>query len=1092
MIYHESDYESAFIALLEQSGWHHMNGITMPRDNPSEVIYADDTEKFLSMNNPEGLTPGDIRRVIDALRLSYGNDFSGMHKFHTMITDGMPAFLPEGKNIPVTVNMIDFENPGNNIFRAVNQLSIEYKDNGQISTRRPDILLYVNGIPLCIIELKNPADGNAKLYDAWEQIYIRYRRDIPHLMKYCVLACISDGANTRLGTVRTPYGHFYAWKKINESDVIARSGHDETLSMIQGALRPERFIEILRDYVYFQDEDYDREERVLVCRYPQYFASKRLKKSITESIMKGGGKGGTYFGATGCGKTFTMLFLARQLSMRSEGKEIGSPTIIMIVDRDDLQEQAANIFTKAQNFLNLGEVKIIKSRNHLREELSRRASGGFYICTIQKFCDGMGEINTRRNIICFSDEAHRTQIERSAGINITKDSEENFRAVLSKSYARSLHEAFPNATYAGFTGTPVQATFDTFGGIVDSYTMDSAVADGLTVPIKYHPRIARVTLDREKADMIEEYYRQCADSGATPESIAASKKAMSSMEIIIGEKSRLERLADDIYAHYTSSLENDPERIQKAMITCSSRKIAYDLLKIFEQKYPQWFIRKKHRDDITPSPGELSVLKEMPFMAMVASVGVNDEPEMYKYLGGLNNNSRNKELADMFKNDYSNFSIAIVVDMWITGFDVPSLTYMYNDKPLEKHMLIQTISRVNRRYNKKEYGLIIDYIGIRENMREAVKLYGGSMNAANSPDDAQTAKKIFTEELIILQRIFTGYDLNPFMNPETDPAERYRLLTDIAEYIFSSSENFSIDIKGGKEIKTVMFREYFMHHVRIMRSAYDICQPSGILDDSEASLAQCFMAAAGLVRKMNGTAEIDSDTMNIRVRQMVEEALKYSNVESVLETGNDEDIFSPDYMKSIDAVHMPAARLEILVKMLKRAISEYKKTNKIAAKKFSDMLDDAIKKYQEGRKTFGAGETAEKLIEEITLQIKKIIADVKNDRESFKAVGLTFEEKAFYDILIHLRNEYKFVYGEDIPNSENVKVNEKCKALAQKMKVIIDEPSEFSDWLRNQLVRNRLKFDIKVCLVKNGYPPKYSPEVFRKVMEQVENYKLNN
>ncbi len=1078
------------MAMLEAQKWQPLNGNDMPRTNQTEAIYADDAEKFLTQNYPQ-LTHNDIRNIIDLLRLTDGETtFSAMHKIHTMLTDGI-NFRPEASNEFVTVRMIDFDNTDENIFRAVQQLSIQYRDNGQTSTRRPDILLYVNGIPLCIIELKNLTNEHTKIHDAWEQIYKRYWRDIPGLLKYCPLACISDGVETRLGTVRTPYDHFYAWRKVNEGDEISRAAYDETDSMIRGALSPARLIEIYRDYLCFKDEIHDSEESVIVCRYPQHFASKLMARSIAESVINGGGKGGTYFGATGCGKTYAMMFLARQLALRTKG--IGSPTIVMIVDREDLQSQGAKLFTKCQDFLCLGAVEVVKSRNHLKQELSKRESGGFYICTVQKFCDGIGELNTRSNIICFSDEAHRTQLERAKAIHFSRDKK---AAYLSKSYAQTLHEAFPNAVFVGFTGTPVQATYDTFGKEIDRYTMDIAVADGITVPIKYHPRITRITLDREKVNEIEEYYRICADEGATPQDIAASKQAMSSMEVLLSEPSRLERLADDIHAHYTAYLANEPERVQKAMITCSSRKIAYDLLKIFERKYPEWFTEKKCRDGLNlPKEKKEEILRgleDMPFIAMIASNAPNDDGDMYEYLGGLGYDSRNEKFATMFKNDCSNFSVVIVVDMWITGFDVPSLTYMYNDKPLEKHILIQTISRVNRRYPGKKYGLIVDYVGIRDNMREAVKLYGGEANIADSPDDAEKAKKFFEEELIILRNMFTGYDLSPFLDSDVDPVKRYSLLSKAAEYVFASHEKFSLNINGGKEVKSVMFREYFIAHVKILRAAYDICQPSGILDEADSSLAQCFMAVAAIVRKRNGTTEIDTETMNARVSKMVEEALKYSRVESVLEAGNDEDIFSPDYMAVIEGINMPATRLEILVKMLKRAITDYKKTNMIAAKKFADLLEATIREYHERRNSAGNDESAENIIAVITERVQQIIAAMKLDRESFKAVGLSFEEKAFYDILIYLRDMYEFEYGKDISASENVKVNERCKALARMMKAIIDAPAEFSTWLGNQIIRDKLKFDIKVCLVKNGYPPKYSPEVFRKVMEQVENFKLNH
>ncbi len=339
-----------------------------------------------------------------------------------------------------------------------------------------------------------------------------------------------------------------------------------------------------------------------------------------------------------------------------------------------------------------------------------------------------------------------------------------------------LKEAFPQATFVGFTGTPIAETYQTFGEEIDRYSMDQAVADGLTVSIKYHPRIAKVLLDEEKVRQIEDYYKACADDGATEEDVEASKKAMSSMEVILGEPSRLERLAVDIHDHYTAACATDPERVQKAMIVCSSRPIAYKMLTIFQAKYPEWFVEKKAPDDMDVFSEELRELKPMPFMAMVASVGSNDKPAMYNYLGGLKNSKRSEKLDAAFKQNKSNFHIAIVVDMWITGFDVPSLTFMYNDKPLKKHLLIQTISRVNRKYPGKEYGIIIDYIGIRDNMREAMKIYGGDNSVAPTKDDIEQATDVFREELSILKNLFVGYDLAPFLNPGGDPAERYRLL----------------------------------------------------------------------------------------------------------------------------------------------------------------------------------------------------------------------------------------------------------------------------------------------------------------------------
>lgn len=481
-----------------------------------------------------------------------------------------------------------------------------------------------------------------------------------------------------------------------------------------------------------------------------------------------------------------------------------------------------------------------------------------------------------------------------------------------------------------------------------------------------------------------------------------------------------------------------------------------------------------------------------------SSVGKNDESEMYNYLGGANNDKRSDDLDASFKQDKSNFSIAIVVDMWITGFDVPTLTYLYNDKPLKKHMLIQTISRVNRKYPGKDYGLIIDYIGIRDNMREAMKIYGGDTSIAPTVDDVEQATEIFREQLEILKDLFKDYDLSPFIDINCEPTKRYELLSRTAEQVFVSSQTLNFIGENQPNSTKVSFKTYFLKMVTRMRRAYDICQPSGGLSEEESALAQCFMAIAGFVRKMSGTTEVDTETMNRNVSKMVEEALKYSNVESILDTDEQEDIFSPEYFEKLSDIKMPATKLEVLIKSLKKQIKEYGKINQVASKKFQEMLERTIQEYHERRKTLTeeeAGEAQEHASEEIiknaTEQAIKLLNELKENKESFRKIGLTFEEKAFYDILIELRDHYNFEYGED-KNDGGVVINEKCRNLAKKVKEIIDTKSSFADWLNNRNVREQLKFDIKICLVKNGYPPQYSPEVFNKVMEQVENFEENN
>ena len=1087
----EQDFENALIQMFVDNGWEYLFGDNIERSSGTEVLIADDIRSFLEKQY-NFLTTEEVSEIVNRISLA-GDDtqFATMHKIYTMLVNGIQFTTADGS--PQIIHFIDYGNCANNTFRVVNQFTVDYVNNSQRKNRRPDILLYVNGIPLCVIELKSPTKANATIFDAYEQINIRYWRDIPHLLHYCPLAIISDGVKTRLGTVLTPYEHFYAWRRIENEDKIAKNGFAEAETMVKGVFAPTRFLEIFRDYVYFQDREFDHEEREIVCRYPQFFAARLLRESILRSVARHSGKGGTYFGATGCGKTYAMAFLARQLSLRC-ANELGSPTIVMIVDREDLQKQGAKLFTKSTEFLGLGEVRQIESRKDLRQELGARPSGGFYICTIQKFCDRnddkVGLINTRSNIICFSDEAHRTQIERSKQIKFDKDADENMRALVSKPYAKVLHEAFPHATFVGFTGTPIAETYQTFGEEIDRYTMDQAVADGITVPIKYHPRIAKVLLDEKKVKLIEAYYKKCANEGASEENIRASKKAMSSMEIILGEPERLKRLAADIYHHFTGLLDADPDRKQKAMIVCSNRKIAYDLLMQFKEQFPQWFVERKSPWEDTLPKEELDKLKVMPTIAMVATNGKNDPEEMYNYLGGVANSERNDSLDSSFKQDNSNFRIVIVVDMWITGFDVPCLTYLYNDKPLQKHTLIQTISRVNRKAQGKDFGLIIDYIGIRDNMLEALKTYGGGGESlAPTEDDVAQAYDVFREHLAVLRQLFTGFDLACFLKEDADPVERYKQLSLAAEFVFHNAEILNLD--NEKKSRQVNFKTYFLNIVKRLRIAYDICQPSNVLAAEEFSLAQCFMSIAGFVRKMGGTVELDTESMNRTVAKMVEEALKYSQVESILDVGDEEDIFDPKFEEILEDIPMPATKLELLIKMLRKRIAEYSRTNALAAQKYQELLEKTIAQYHERRKHLpleeaGAAqeEASDQIIQDATKQALDILNGLNADRESFRQMGLTFEEKAFYDILIHLRDEHNFEYGTDGKYG-----NDKCKSLAKKIKKIIDTNSAFSDWLNNQRVRDRLKQDIKICLIKNGYPPQYSPVVFQQIMGQVENFK---
>ena len=1090
--YYESDYEEALIDLLEQQGWEYTHGGGISRNN-REVLLVNDLTEYLKQRYAE-LQVSDVEEIINRLRhVSGQTHFELLRNTYYLVRDGF-RYTRNQDGATFDIEFVDFEAQNkNNIYRCVNQFEVGYGLKADI--RIPDVLLFVNGIPLCIFELKNPTDFNATIADAYDQIHIRYKRDIPHLLRYCSLSCISDATvnNTKLGTTYTPYNHYYVWKKVNNEEESAKRGADQVKTIVAGVYEPNRFIEIIRDYVYFPDKKHDKDEEI-VCRYPQFFATRMLKESVLRAHTANSSKGGTYFGATGCGKTYTMMFLARQLSLRCE--EIGSPTIVMIVDRDDLQTQAGKLFLRSEEFLSLGAAKIIADRKDLKTELSIRESGGFFICTIQKFCEEIGELNTRKNIICFSDEAHRSQVRLNTQLKIKEqkaDSEGNNKtpigAFVTKPYAEHLRTAFPNATFVGFTGTPIEETIQVFGDVVDSYTMQQSVEDDITVELKYIPRIANVTLDSEKVKEIDNYYKKCADEGATDEDVASSKSAMSAMEVILGDDERLERLAKDIIEHYSNACENKPDVVQKAMIVCSKRKIAYNLLQKFRKQKPEWFEVKKSPDDSKLTSDELKELSPMPTIAMVATRNANDNADMFNYLG---DSARSKKLDDAFKMENSNFRIVIVVDMWITGFDVPCLTYLYNDKPLQKQTLIQTISRVNRKYEGKEFGYIIDYIGIRDNMMEAMRKFGGE-TFGPSVDDVQQALEALIIELKIVSDVFVDFDITPFTDSKTTPLERLECLSSAADYIITLTEQLNLSNEKDKP-KTVGVKTFFLAHVKRLRTAYDICQPSNVLNNEQLSLSQCFMAVASYIRKTSGEIH-DTESMNRVVEKMVAEALKCNSVVSILQTDVEERIFSPEFVEQLDLIKLPATKLEVLIKMLRKSIKEYKDTNKIAAEKYEELLNKTLEEYHNRRASLSAheatttqSEAVDSIIRNATQQALDILSKLGEDKDSFRKLGLTFEEKAFYDILMHLRDKYNFEFGEDKKVGSLI-INEKCKLLAQKIKELIDVQSSFTDWLNNDNVKADLNKKIFFCLHNNGYPPQHNDEVFDQVMEQVENFK---
>ena len=1042
----EDQLERAIIELFTEQGYTYVHGDDIHR-RYEDILLEDDLRAFLSARyEKSGLSEIEMQKIINKLSMIQSTPlYLGNREAFWLVNEGFDLVRDDIGKVALHIDYIDFDCPENNIFKVVNQYSVQGEH-----MRRPDLLVFINGIPIAICEFKTAIEEDTTIHDAWEQITVRYARDIPKLMKYCFLSVISDGANTRLGSIFTPYRFYYSWNKANDTDKVS-NGISSLLTMIKGAFAKERVLQILRDFVFYPDDS--KKEEAIVCRYPQFFGANKMLDSIREHMRPNGdGKGGTYFGATGCGKTYTMLFLSRLIALR-DNETFKNPTIVILEDREDLDAQTSELFVTAKKYLHQSDVRSIESREDMEKTLRDKPSGGVYITTIQKFCEKTGLLSDRSNIICISDEAHRTQT--GVGKKLKKTDKGVFTTY---GFAKYLRDSFPNATYCGFTGTPIDETITVFGRVVDSYTMKESSDDGITVRIAYEPRLARVIVSDEQAKEIEKYYQQCAAEGSNPEQIEESKRAMSKMAAILGHPDRIKKLAADIVAHYETLCAEKPEIVQKAMVVCADRKLAFKLLKAIETIRPEWFIKKKAENEENLTSERLEQLVALPKINMVATQGQNDTEDLYNLCG---TKEYRKMLDRQFKNDDSNFKIAIVVDMWITGFDVPSLAVMYIDKPLQKHTLIQTISRVNRVFDGKDKGLVVDYIGIKKDMLEAVKKYGSPQE---SPiDELNITLSIFRNHLALIDELMSGFDASKFY--AGNPLERLNCLNEAAEFVQLNSET----------------QTRFMGLSRRLKSAYVICYPSGELTDAETSKAQFYLAVRSIIYKQTNDNVPDAEVMNSVVEKMVREAITCTGIENIVDENKSVDLFSDEFLKELDKVNLPITKFNALLKLLRKAITAYGRTNKVKAIEFDERLRQVVDTYNSRDKLVFTSEVVADFVNDLSDQLIKIMNDLNADRTSFEQMGITYEEKAFYDILVKVRDDHGFPYAD-----------EKCLVLAKKIKELVDDKAQFADWATRDDIKNQLNMELTVLLYKNGYPPEWDEEVFEKVMEQAENFKKYN
>lgn len=1045
MKYIETKLEQAFISLLQTEGYEYVKGEDVKRSSKQEVLILDDLRSSLLSRYPD-LEEIELESIINELAFQSASNLYDSNKYICkLLADGLIFKRNNPNKKDLHIRYIDIHSEtllNTNIFKVVNQLEIQGTE-----LRVPDLILYINGIPVVVFEFKTAIEEEITIYDAYKQLTVRYRRDIPELMKYNAFCIISDGVNNKAGSLFSPYEFFYGWNKITGEERKALTGIETTTSIVHGMLNKQRLCDIIHHFILFPDTS--KKEVKILSRYPQYYAANKLLNNIIlHRKPEGDGKGGTYFGATGCGKSFTMLYLSRLL-MRST--KFASPTIIIISDRTDLDDQLSRDFTNAKDFIGDENIINITSRQDLRERLRGRESGGVFLTTVQKFEEDENILSDRNNIICISDEAHRSQVNLDLNVKIDENG-------VRKSYgfAKYLHDSLPNATYVGFTGTPIDKTLEVFGDVVDSYTMFESVNDEITVRLVYEGRAAKVSIDNSKVDEIEQYYTNAVAEGATEYHVEASQKAIAKMEVVLGDTDRIKAIAKDFVEHYEKRMEEKATVAGKAMFVCASRTIAYKLFQEIILLRPEW--NEVKLDDRLTEKEKKEILP-IERVKMVMTRNKDDEKTLWDILG----KEDKTELDRQFKQFNSNFKIAIVVDMWLTGFDVPFLDTIYIDKPLQTHNLIQTISRVNRKFEGKDKGLVVDYIGIKKNLNHALGLFNNN-TADDDFEDISKAIILVKDQVELLRQFFHQFDTTHYF--KGSPLEQLQCLNRASELV----------------LKIEKSEKFFMDVTKKLKSAYNLSCGSEAFTKAEVDEIHFYFAVKSIIAKLTKGEAPDTAQMNEKVSKMVEDAIVSEGVEEIFKLDDNKanaiDLFNDKFIERINNLELPNTKIKILERLLKQTISDFKKVNKVKGIEFSKRLNNIIDRYNE---------RSEKDIldydgiqNDTSEQILDLILKLREEMSSFEDLGIDYEEKAFYDILDAICKQYGFEFDKEM-----------MLELAREIKKIVDNNAKYPDWSERDDIKAQLKMDIIVKLHQFGYPPITQDDVYKNVLEQAENFKKN-
>lgn len=1025
----ESSLEVAIIEQLTELGYDY--AIDTDQWSLSRSLDSFINEELL-LDRLAAINPGvktDILEQAIAMLKNIDNPslFERNHIVHKWLTDGIQVEDYHSDVNPL-IRFIDFDNIKNNVFQVANQLKFKESRNLRI----PDVILFVNGIPLVIFELKSiEYNEDTFIERAYEQLGRNgeadgYRFDIPTLFNYNAFLVISDGANNKVGTLTSDITRYNEWKSIDGEAGYKKNYAYKLDVLLEGVLKPERLLDVIKNNLFFMNSDKEKPVKIL-SQYHQYFGVKKAYDSIKHSLKpQGDGKAGIVWHTQGSGKSFTMVMLAHKLITDLEMK---NPTIVVLTDRNDLDNQLFGTFSNAAEFLRTRPVQV-ESREDLLEKIGSIKEGGIIFTTLQKFDKNNIVPNKRTNIVVISDEAHRSHYGIDEQIVYKKNPDGTFTSISKYGYAKYIRDALPEATYIGFTGTPVESgdhsTSAIFGKTVDTYDMTQSVEDGSTVKIFYESRLAKVWLDDGKLKEIDKYYDDLANQNVSDDVIEESKSKWSSMEVIIGDDDRLHLLASDILKHYN---ERKDVLNGKAMIVCMSRKIAAKL-------YYQII-------------GLAPELKEQ--VALVVTESNKDSEEERKL---FKDKAYRENAAKEFKRKDGSIKIAIVVDMWLTGFDVTDLDIMYIDKPMKGHNLMQAIARVNRVNVGKESGLIVDYIGIKRSLEEALNTYTARDKELNLRDIQDTAKSILEEKLSILDEMFFHVDKKGFFGGTN--SVRLKAIQNGADFVLSTDE----------------IKKAYLQLTKQLKDAYVVA--IGILDEDYKKKVLYYLAVRHFVQKVergNLPTNITSESINKHVEELIAEAIKGDEVEILTKVEDTEqnrdiwDLLSEEKVEKLRQSQPPHVFIKIMERLLKEAVREYRGYNLVKAKEYSERLRKLLEAYNTREDDLKTDMTIVGLI--------AFSQEMVEEEAYAKKNNLTGRERAFYDALVANKSAIELM-SDDI-----------LRVMAMELKAIVEEYATV-DWSKKKDTRAKMRMQIKRLLKKYNYPPDYTEEAISRVVDQAE------